>query len=70
MLAFEPGKAIVLEHLHDGLHRLAGDLAAAARRVTPKASTMYGVDPRPMPNSTRPLLSTSSVATRSATKKG
>ena len=31
---------------------------------------MYGVEPRPMPKSTRPLLSASSVATRSAIANG
>ena len=40
--------------------------SACSRGLTPNASVMYGVEPRPMPNSARPRLSRSSVATRSA----
>ena len=36
----------------------------------PKPRKWLGTEPRPMPNSTRPLLSTSSVATSSAMRRG
>ena len=45
-------------------------MARVSLKSMPKGVSWYGVLERPVPNSTRPLLNMSSVATRSATRSG